>query len=101
MKAEGFQPAIAIETLADNFQAWLNHGQVLQAAVGTVGTRAASSSTPLRLQWPLINSSRFLSFGRRNPHDFAAVRTIDIYFAQPSLEWIVDCRVLLYVGNCL
>ena len=38
MKAEGFEPAVVVETSPNNFQAWLNHGQVLEA---TVSTRAA------------------------------------------------------------
>jgi RepB DNA-primase from phage plasmid len=35
MKAEGFEPAIVVETSPNNFQAWLNHGQILDAAAGT------------------------------------------------------------------
>ena len=38
MKAEGFEPAVVVETSPNNFQAWLNHGQVLEA---TRSTRAA------------------------------------------------------------
>jgi hypothetical protein len=38
MKAEGFEPAVVVETSPNNFQAWLNHGQVLEA---TMSTRAA------------------------------------------------------------
>ena len=35
MKAEGFEPAVVVETSPNNFQAWLNHGQVLPAAAST------------------------------------------------------------------
>ena len=35
MKAEGFEPAVIVETSANNFQAWLNHGQVLDASAST------------------------------------------------------------------
>src|SRR5260370_17424098 len=35
MKAEGFEPAVVVETSLNNFQAWLNHGQVLDAAPKT------------------------------------------------------------------
>lgn len=35
MKAEGFEPAVVVETSPNNFQAWLNHGQVLEAATST------------------------------------------------------------------
>ena len=34
-KLEGFQPAVVVETSPNNFQAWLNHGQVLDAAMST------------------------------------------------------------------
>jgi hypothetical protein len=35
MKAEGFAPAVVVETSPNNFQAWLNHGQVLNAGTST------------------------------------------------------------------
>ena len=35
MKTEGFTPAVVVETSPNNFQAWLNHGQVLDAATST------------------------------------------------------------------
>jgi hypothetical protein len=35
MKAEGFEPAVVVETAPNNFQAWLNHGQVLDASAST------------------------------------------------------------------
>jgi hypothetical protein len=38
MKADGFEPAVVVETSPNNFQAWLNHGLVLDA---TMSTRAA------------------------------------------------------------
>jgi hypothetical protein len=38
MKAEGFEPAVVVETSPNNFQVWLNHGHVFEA---TVSTRAA------------------------------------------------------------
>ena len=38
MKREGFGPAVVVETSPNNFQVWLNHGQVLGA---TMSTRAA------------------------------------------------------------
>ncbi|MBV8360838.1 MAG: hypothetical protein JO189_23325 [Deltaproteobacteria bacterium] len=40
MKAEGFEPAVAVETSPDNFQAWLNHGQVLDTAASTRAAKA-------------------------------------------------------------
>ena len=35
MKAEGYEPAVVVETSLNNFQAWLNHEQVLDAAMST------------------------------------------------------------------
>ena len=35
MKAEGFEPAVVVETSLDNFQVWLNYGQVLGPAAST------------------------------------------------------------------
>jgi len=35
MKAEGFEPAAVVETSPGNFQAWLQHGQVLDEATST------------------------------------------------------------------
>jgi hypothetical protein len=40
MKAEGFEPAVVVETSPNNFQAWLNHGQVLEAATSTCAAKA-------------------------------------------------------------
>ena len=35
LKTEAFEPAVVVETSPNNFQAWLNHGQVLDAAMST------------------------------------------------------------------
>jgi len=35
MKTEGFEPAVVVETSPNNFQAWLNHGQILEARMST------------------------------------------------------------------
>ncbi len=40
MKADGFEPAIVVETSPNNFQVWLNHGQVLEAAMSTRAAKA-------------------------------------------------------------
>src|SRR5215472_5456845 len=40
MKAEGFTPAIVVETSPGNFQAWLNHGQVLPKHISTLAARS-------------------------------------------------------------
>jgi hypothetical protein len=35
MKAEGFEPAVVVETSPHNFQVWLNHGQILEVVTST------------------------------------------------------------------
>src|SRR5260370_27462298 len=40
MKAEGFEPAVVVETSPNNFQAPLNHGQVLEAPTRTREAKA-------------------------------------------------------------
>src|ERR1041385_486671 len=40
MKAEGFTPAVVVETSPGNFQAWLNHGQALPKHVSTLAARS-------------------------------------------------------------
>lgn len=38
MKAEGFEPAFVVETSPNDFQVWLNHGEILSVAMSTVNT---------------------------------------------------------------
>jgi hypothetical protein len=40
MKSEGFNPAVVVETSPGNFQAWVNHGQVLPKEHSTKAARA-------------------------------------------------------------
>jgi hypothetical protein len=35
MKAEGFEPAVVVETSPNNFQAWLKHGRLLEPTMST------------------------------------------------------------------
>src|SRR6516164_346 len=39
LKEEGFEPAIVVETSPGNFQAWLNHGEVLSKELSTLAAR--------------------------------------------------------------
>jgi RepB DNA-primase from phage plasmid len=39
MKVEGFEPAVVVETSPNNCQAWLNHGQVLEATRSTCAAK--------------------------------------------------------------
>jgi DNA primase RepB-like protein len=39
MKAEGFEPAVVVETSLNNFQVWLNHGEILAAATSTAAAK--------------------------------------------------------------
>jgi RepB DNA-primase from phage plasmid len=40
MKLEGFAPAVVVETSPGNFQAWLNHGEMLEKELSTTAARA-------------------------------------------------------------
>lgn len=40
MKAEGYTPALVVETSPGNFQAWLNHGKILPQRLSTLAARA-------------------------------------------------------------
>ena len=44
MKAEGFEPAVVVETSPHNFQVWLNHGEILSAATKHGSRRSSSPS---------------------------------------------------------
>lgn len=43
MKAEGFQPAVVVETSRNNFQAWVNHGQVLTQEIRRAAAKQLAS----------------------------------------------------------
>jgi hypothetical protein len=42
MKSEGFKPALVVETSLGNFQAWVNHGEVLSKKLSTLAARLLS-----------------------------------------------------------
>src|ERR1700730_3019303 len=42
MKAEGFHPAVVVETSRGNFQAWVNHGELLPKELSTKAARVLS-----------------------------------------------------------
>lgn len=43
MRAEGFGPTLVVETSPGNFQAWLNHAQVLPQRVSTIAARTLAT----------------------------------------------------------
>jgi hypothetical protein len=43
LKSEGFAPAVVLETSPGNFQAWLNHGQILPKPLSTLAARTLAS----------------------------------------------------------
>lgn len=43
MKDEGFMPSAVVETSPGNFQAWVNHGEVLPKALSTAAARALAA----------------------------------------------------------
>jgi len=42
MKAEGFNPAVVVETSLSNFQVWVNHGEILPKEISTRAARLLS-----------------------------------------------------------
>jgi len=54
MKAEGFEAAAVVETSPNNFQAWLNHGQVLDTSASTRAAKLLAErfgSDPSSADW--------------------------------------------------
>jgi hypothetical protein len=54
MKAEGFEPAVVVETSPNNFQAWMNHGQVLDTLTSTRAAKKLAerfSGDPSSADW--------------------------------------------------
>ena len=47
MKAEGFAPSLVVETSPGNFQAWVNHGEILPQRLSTVAF-GANENLPTR-----------------------------------------------------
>ncbi|MBY0504022.1 MAG: RepB family DNA primase [Bryobacteraceae bacterium] len=44
MRAEGFGPTLVVETSPGNFQAWLNHGQILPQRISTIAARTLATN---------------------------------------------------------
>jgi hypothetical protein len=68
MHAEGFTPAIVVETSPANFQAWLNHGEVLDKRTSTAAARALAErfgGDPGAADWR--HFGRLAGFTNRKP----------------------------------
>lgn len=68
MRQSGFTPAIAIETSPGNFQAWLNHGEVLDKGASTAAARALAArfgGDPGAADWR--HFGRLCGFTNRKP----------------------------------
>lgn len=68
MRTEGFAPAIVIETSPANFQAWLNHGEVLEKRTSTAAARALAvrfGGDPGAADWR--HFGRLAGFTNRKP----------------------------------
>jgi hypothetical protein len=54
LKSEGFEPAVVVETSPNNFQSWLNHGQVLDTVTSTRAAKrlaARFGGDPSSVDW--------------------------------------------------
>lgn len=85
MHAEGFTPAIVVETSPANFQAWLNHGEVLDKQTSTTAARALAErfgGDPGAADWR--HFGRLAGFTNRKPihlgarGSFPFVRVVDV-----------------------
>jgi hypothetical protein len=68
MHAEGFTPAIVVETSPENFQVWLNHGEVLDKRTSTAAARALAErfgGDPGAADWR--HFGRLAGFTNRKP----------------------------------
>lgn len=68
MHSEGFTPAIVVETSPANFQAWLNHGEVLDKRTSTAAARALAErfgGDPGAADWR--HFGRLAGFTNRKP----------------------------------
>ena len=68
MRKEGFAPAIVLETSPANFQAWLNHGDVLDKRTSTAAARALAErfgGDPGAADWR--HFGRLCGFTNRKP----------------------------------
>ncbi len=66
MEASGFEPAVLVETSPGNFQAWLNHGRVLNRELSTrvareLARRFGGDPSSADMAWALHAASRGLS----------------------------------------
>src|SRR5258708_16837668 len=68
LKAEGFAPAIVVETSPGNFQAWLHHGETLDKRTSTAAARALAQTfggDPGAADWR--HFGRLAGFTNRKP----------------------------------
>ena len=68
MREEGFTPAIVVETSPANFQAWLNHGEVLDKRTSTTAARVLAErfgGDPGAADWR--HFGRLAGFTNRKP----------------------------------
>src|SRR6266851_3783595 len=101
MKVEGFEPAVVVETSPNNFQAWLNHGQVLDAAMSTRAAKQLAErfgGDPSSADWRhfgrlagLTNPKpeRQLPSGLR---PFARLRSATGRVYSPAAEFLADIK---------
>lgn len=73
MKQSGFAPAVVVQTSPGNFQAWLNHGQVLPRGVSTAAARQLADKfggDPSSADWR--HYGRLCGFTNRKPRHMRA-----------------------------
>ncbi len=69
MEASGFEPAVLVETSPNNFQAWLNHGRILNRELSTRVAKDLASrfgGDPSSADWR--HFGRLAGFTNQKPH---------------------------------
>lgn len=101
MKAQGFAPAVVVETSPNNFQAWLNHGRVLEPAGSTQAAKqlaARFGGDPSSADWR--HFGRLAGFTNPKPErrlpsgarPFARLRSASGRIYQKAAEFLAEIQ---------
>jgi hypothetical protein len=104
MKRTGFEPAVVVETAPNNFQAWLNHGEVLcDHSLSTLAAKQLAhrfGGDPSSAHW--CHFGRLAGFTNRKPErqlanglaPFVRLRHAESYIYRRAKEFSQEVRTL-------
>jgi hypothetical protein len=101
MKAEGFEAAAVVETSPNNFQAWLNHGQILHSSTSTRAAKVLAErfgGDPSSADWR--HFGRLAGFTNPKPErqlpsgmrPFARLRSATGHIYSKAAEFVASIR---------